>query len=291
MAGRADAHFLHAARPLESVLAPSIESPRALSWVPGKEVLLVSAADGGLHSVEPVWGVRHLFNTHPEAAHLSTHDERAAVLGRDGHLEIWHVGERKKLWEAETPMVSQMGVRWWSGGVAVAGDDFDQRRLIVFDDDGCVKVRARLPPRTALGVSPLGRLLVARSSVSGLHVAALGKPIPADQATGHTLRFAPGGRVLGVVPTGVTIWSARGAAPITVKMTDTTAAALHPDGSVLALGTRTGAVAVAAAIAGSGMRANPSRVEGHSGPVQMMSYAPKGRWLATMADGCRVWSY
>lgn len=251
----------------------------------------MSALDGGIHTVEPVWGVRRIFTAHADAAQLSTHDERVAVLGRDGVLQVWHVGERKLLWEAATPLISQMGVRWWSGGLAVAGDDFDQRKLLVFDHDGNVKIRARLPARTALGVSPLGRLLLARSTVSGLHVAALGKPIPADEATGHALRFAPGGRVLGIVPTGVTIWSGRGAAPMSVKMTDTTAAALHPDGAMLALGTRVGAVAVAGVVAGAGLRLNPSRIEGHGGPVQTMSYAPRGRWLATMADTCRVWSY
>lgn len=292
MSGRTegvDPHFLHGARALDALVSPPIEQPRALAWLPDGESLLVAAADGTVWNVEPSFGSRVRLRARPDPALIAVQDARAAVLGRDGTLQVWDLANERPLWEQPTGLIGQLHLQWWRQGVAVVGEDLADRRAVVFDFAGNRRARARLPARTALGVDAKGRLIVARSLAGGLHVGHFGQPLPADEPTQHTLRFCNAGMVLGVATGGVTVWRAPGAPQANVKLYDVTAACLDREGEQVALGTRSGEVALASALPGRGQRVNPSRVEGHEGAVVALAFAPRGRWLASVADRCWVW--
>lgn len=286
----ADPHFLHAARGLEALICPPIDHPRALCWVPGEDALLVAARDGGIHQVEPSYGTRPRFAAAPDAAHLAIARGRLALLTRGGLLQVWALAQGTLLWERATDLIAGLQLQWWRGGVAVAGEDGKDRRVLVYDDNGERRTRARVPARTALGADPQGGLLLARSTEAGLAIRPFGEPIPTERATEHQVRFAGPGAVVGVATGGVTVWHGAEGAPVNLKLFDVVNAALTADGSLVAMGTRLGGVAIGAAQLG-GVRVNPKRVEGHEGPVLALAFSPRGRWLASTAGRCWVWSY
>lgn len=291
MSDRAVAHYLHESRPLEPLVTPPIDSPRALSWVPASEILLVADAVGNLHQVEPTWGTRVIGAVAPDAAHLSTTRDRLAVLTRVGHLQVYTWPELSLLWERYVGLVAHQGIRFWSGGIAIVGHDGRDHRVYVYDAEGALRVRARVPERTALGTDEDGNLLIARSTVKGLLVVRFPNPVPGWEATSHRLRFGPGGRVFGCTPDGVTLWGGGGESSFTIKQLETSNAALHPDQEIIAIGTLHGAVAICGATREASQRARPPRVEGHTTAVLALSFSSKGRWLGTVADSVRLWSY
>jgi WD40 repeat protein len=291
--GERDAHFLHAQKPLESVLVAPVEEPRALSWMGNKEVLLLGSADGRIHVVEPAFGTRLGFQSAPEPVHIATRDDDVFVLARGGQLQRWNWPSRERLWSVGTPLVGNQGIRLSGEEVAVIGDDAQARReVLVFHLDGKESARFPAPTRAALGVQREGHFVLARSTAEGLTVAALGELWrDLSPPTGHGLRFTRGGMVLGVASGGVTVWNGDGSTPRSIRLPDAANAALHADGRTLALGTREGMVAIADVEAPADSRARPPRVDAHHGPVRGMSFSAKGRWLASVADRCRVWSY
>lgn len=291
MSDRSVAHFLHDSKPLEPLVSPPIESPRALSWVPGAEVLLVADAAGNLHQVEPTWGTRVIGRVLSDAAHLSTTKDRIAILNRAGQLQVYVWPDLTMLWERYIGLIAHHGIRFWSGGVAVAGHDGKDHRVYVYDSEGLLRVRARVPERTALGTADDGTLLMARSSLKGLTVVPFPSPLPGGEPTGHRLRFGPGGRVFGCTPDGVTIWSPTGDSSFTIKQLETSNAALHPNQELVAIGTLHGSVAICGATREASQRARPPRVDGHAQAVIALSFSSKGRWLGTVADSVRLWSY
>lgn len=288
---RSVAHYLHESKPLELCVTPPVEMPRALSWVQGQEVLLVADLAGTLHQVEPTWGTRPIGTVAADAAHLSTTNNRLAVLSRTGVLQVWVWPDMTLLWEKYCQLVAHQGIRFWSGGVAVIGHDGQDHRVFVYDTEGGLRMRARVPERTALGSDAEGNLVLARTTQKGLTIARFPSPLPSDPPTGHRLRFGPGGRVFGCTPDGVTIWSADGGSSFTIKQLETSNAALHVDQDIVAIGTLHGSVAICGASREASQRARPPRVEGHASPVIALSFSTKGRWLATVADTIRLWSY
>lgn len=290
MTDRGDPHFLHKARALEALLSPQLEAPRAITWLPKGDVLLVACIDGTVAFVEPSFGTRTLLTAHAEPVDLAVDGDDLAVLCRDGTVQVWDWRAPALKWEQPTGLVSQLQVTWFKGGVAACGDDLEDRRAFVFDRAGKRRARARLHARTVLGADVYGTLVAARSTTEGLQVVPFGKPFPNAEPTKHALRIGTGG-VFGVATGGLTVWRDPEHPPVNVKMYDVSTAALAPDGEHVALGTRNGGVALAWAVAGKEQRVHPAQVEGHEAPVIALAFSPKGRWLASVADRCRVWSW
>lgn len=285
-----DPHYRHGARPLEALLSPPVDHPRALCWIPDQDVLLLGARDGTIHQVEPLYGTRPLFAAAPDPASLAVDRGRLALLTRDGLLQVWNLAEAELLWERPTELIAGLHLQWWRGGVAVAGEDGLDSRVLVFDDAGERRTRARVPAKTALGADPDGNLLLARSTEEGLSLRAFGDALTIEPPTAHRLRFAGTDAVVGIAPGGVTVWHGVGAPPVNIKLFEVVNAALSPGGELVAMGTRMGGVAIGAARLG-GQRVNPMRVEGHEGPVLALAFSQRGRWLASAAGRCWVWSY
>lgn len=280
-----DPHFLHGARVLEPVLVPPVEQPAALAWRPGTEALLLATRAGAVFEVEPTAGTRKVLQLDREPALISAlPDGGALVLTVEGLLQRWGEGGRR--WEVATGLLAGRGLAVTDEAVAVVGDDGVNRRVLLFDRSGVRRLRARVPARTAIGVDERGRLVWARSLETGLAVVPIGDPLAGGAATQHQVTVGPGG-VVGVTEAGVVVWQRGGA--LAVRQGDVGNVALNAEGTLLALGTRGGSVALVD-LAEPGQRRSPARVEGHAGPVRGMSFAPRGRWLATIGDRCRVWT-
>jgi antitoxin (DNA-binding transcriptional repressor) of toxin-antitoxin stability system len=284
---RRDAHYLHERAPLEAVLAVHAERPRCASWAPDREVLLVADARGQVVAFEPTFGTRPLFGGPAEPVQVASRGDQVAVLSASGRVEVRTGGTGDPL-VFETGLQGESGLRFWAGGVAVIGEGDGQRTVRVFKGGREVQ-NLPVPPGTALGVSAEGELRLARSVASGMRVVGLGADLPTGEATGHVLRFSHAGRVLGVAEGGATLWHE--GRPHTARLLDAVSAALCADGRTVALGTRGGVVALADILASPASRAHPPRVFAHGAPVRLLSFANRGRWLATIGDNCRLWTY
>ncbi len=287
---RADAHYLHAPRPLEPVISAPIEAPRALSWRGDSDELLVGAADGAVWSVETAYGTRRLLTGPPEPVQLCSRGPELAIISASGQLAYYRQGAA--CWSVDTGLVAWQGLRLGGEGVAAIGDDTRGRREVVcFDGNGTELVRVPVPAGAALGTDGFGEYVIARATLAGLFVRYLEEILPGGEATSHRLRFARAGRVVGVAAGGATLWVDPSLPPRNVRLMDTVTAAVHRDGHTLALGTKHGGVAIVDADGDPAARAHPARVDVHGLPVRAMSFAARGRWLATVADSCRVWAF
>ncbi|MBM4391813.1 MAG: hypothetical protein FJ090_11880 [Deltaproteobacteria bacterium] len=287
---RADAHYLHAPRPLEPVISAPIKAPRALSWLGDSDELLVGAADGTVWSVDTAHGTRRLFTGPAEPVHLCSRGPELAIVGVGGRLAYFRNGSA--CWTAETGLVASLGLRLGQHGVAAIGDDARGRREVVcFDGSGGELVRVPVPAGVALGTDGRGEYVIARATLAGLSVCHLEEFLPAGEPTGHRLRFARAGRVVGVIAGGATLWVDPALPPRDVRLAGTVTAAVHLDGHTLALGTAGGGVAIVDADADPAARPHPPRVDTHGPPMRALSFAARGRWLATVADSCRVWAF
>lgn len=282
-----DAHFLHAQRALEPVLAAPVEAPRAIAWIPGKEVLLVAAANGAVIAVEPSFGSRTLWTGAPDPVCLAADTERVAVLNIHGVLQVWRRGESVPDHQIDTALRGDSDVLFAGPRVAVVGEGPGGRRVRVYAGAD-LELDALVPPGTALGVNAEGGLWLGRSLQTGVVTGPLGSPIPSGPATGHFLH-ATAGRLLGVAVGGATVWE--DGVPLTVRLLDTSAAALSVDGQSAALGTFGGLVAICPLTAAPALRAHPPRVSAHDSAVRALSFADRGRWLATVGENCRLWAW
>jgi hypothetical protein len=287
---RDEAHFLHGARPLDPVISAPIDEPRVVAAIPRDSSFLVATATGTIYRFDPALGTQRLFDARPEPAAMAVEGGHIALLGRDGVVSVWDLAGTC-IREEATGLLAQLHVCWWGGGLAVIGDDLSGRRAIVYGR--AVRTRARVPLRTALGTAADGSLLLARVTDAGLDVVPFGEALSQGPSTTHTLRFgAPGPTVTvaGVAPGGVTVWSP-GALPVSIRLFDVVNTAVHGDGTCVALATRTGTVAIAAARVGDARRVRPAQVEGHEGPVMGLAFSDRGRWLASVAERCRIWTW
>lgn len=308
-----NAHFRHEQRGVDAVVRVPVEGAQALDWIPGKEELVVACKairpkepslsqdgapvvpNGTLALVDPVMGTRMLAQdlADPGAVSVSPTGDRVAILERGQGVNVRDLAHGTVLWSVPFPLVADLWVGWWKGGLVAAGQDLDGRTVLVLDQDGNQRARGRLPKGAAVGVSNRGKLVLGRVTARGAEVVPLDAPLRNDPATKHRLRFSSSGVLFGVAEGGVAVWNPKGTSitATTVRCYGVSSAALDPAGEWLALGTRDGAVAVTAIGAGRVDRGQPDPQGGQNSPVLDIAFAKRGRWLATAGLRCWIWSW
>lgn len=289
-----EAHYLHERSGLEAVLRAPVKHPTALKWIPKREELIAATREGQLIHVDPVLGTRVIAEDLGETAVLDIHSDRQRYLAvsRTGMWRIGNLGGGF-LFEGEHAFVGGMDGFFAANHVVLVGDEHGVRVMTILSlNDGSSTGRVRLPPRVSASLSPAGRPLLCRSTAAGLKVIPLGRShsFPKDlESTAHRLR-ASGEFVLGFTSTGVCVWGQEGGMPRSMRLPDLTAGDISRDGRYLGLGTRNGAVALAR-MDRIEKRIRPDLVRAFNGPVTSVVFSERGRWLATGAEGLRLWSW
>lgn len=287
-----EAHYLHERSGLEPVLRPPVQQPIALAWVKGREELIVATRDGELINVDPVLGTRVIMSELGEVATLALNDDRKhfVTVGRNGFLTYGTL-RGEVVFREKHDFLAQIQVVFAGKFICVVGDEADGRVLRVFDEAGNQKVRARLPERCAVTNTANGGLMLCRSIPAGLLFVPFGKDakFPKDESTIHKLRPTRS-YVLGFTNTGIAVWDKEGGQPRSMRMPDLTAGDASGDGVYLGLGTRNGAVALAR-VDSLEKRVHPDLVRAFNAPVTSVAFSDRGRWLATGAEGLRLWSW
>ncbi len=287
-----EAHYLHERSGLEAVLRPPVRHPTALRWIPKREELLCATRDGELVSVDPVLGTRVIAEGIGETAVLDIHEDREHYLtmSRSGR---WRVGTVKGavVCDGRHDFMGNMQGFFASSYVVMVGDTGEGRQLLIFTRDGVRKGRVNVPDRVIATLSPQGKLLLCRSTPAGLSVIPFPKGrFPKDlESTVHRLRTS-GEWILGFTVTGIVMWGQEGGQPQSMRLPDLTAGDIRAEGTYLGLGTRNGAVALAR-MDRIDRRVRPDLVRAFNGPVTSVAFSTRGRWLATGAEGLRIWSW
>lgn len=291
-----EAHYLHERSGLEAVLRPPVKYPTALAWIPKREELVVTTREGQVISVDPVLGTRIIAEEIGEGAVLSLKDDRKhyLVMNRQGR---WIIGTLKGeiLLRGKHDFLGAMS-GFFAGEYAVMmGDTGDGKRTLqIFKGEKRV-ANVRLPARVTATLSEKGNLLLCRSTHAGLEVVPLsamkkGKSFQKGlESTIHRLRPS-GAHILGFTSTGIVLWGQKGGQPRSMRLPDLTAGDISKGGKYLGLGTRNGAVALAR-IDNLEKRIRPDLVRAFNSPVTSVAFSTRGRWLATGAEGLRIWSW
>jgi len=289
-----EAHYLHEKSGLEAVLRPPVKNPTALCWVPKREELVVATRDGQLITVDPVLGTRVITEELGETAVLQIHSDRKRwlAMSRQGRFRVGTL-KGEMLFEGRHEFMGGMDGFFADKHVVMVGDTVNGRALLILDaDTGATKGNARLPPRVVPTLNPKGRPLLCKSTPAGLEVIPLGgkhRFKAGMDSTAHRLKPS-GPHILGFTSTGICVWGQEGGVPRSMRLPDLTAGDLSADGQYLGLGTRNGAVALAR-MDRIDKRVRPDLVRAFNGPVTSVAFSTRGRWLATGAEGLRIWSW
>jgi len=287
-----EAHYLHERSGLEAVLRPPVRHPTALCWIPGQEELVAATREGELVRVDPVLGTRIIADNVGEVAVMDLHDDRVhyVVVTRDGR---WRIGTLKGelIATGKHGFMGSMQVFFAGAYVVMAGDTGNGRQMLIYTLQGDRKGRVAIPEKVASAVNKKGKLLLCRSTPAGLKVIPFPKGrFPKDlESTVHRLRVS-GEWILGFTITGICVWGQDGGQPQSMRLPDLTAGDIREDGGYLGLGTRNGAVALAR-MDRIDRRVRPDLVRAFNGPVTSVAFSTRGRWLATGAEGLRIWSW
>ncbi len=291
-----EAHYLHERSGLEAVLRPPVKQPTALAWVPKREVLIVATREGSLVSVDPVLGTSVIAEELGEAGVLALHEDRKRffIMNRQGGWVLGTLDGEITLRGRHGFLGSMHG--FFAGDYLVMlGDEGDGRRTLSIYKGERRTAHLKLPPRVSATLSEKGSLLLLRSTYAGLEVLPLGALKKGRtfkkgmESTMHRLR--PSGLyILGFTSTGIAIWSQKGGQPRSMRLPDLTAGDISKDGEYLGLGTRNGAVALSR-ITSLEKRIRPDLVRAFNSPVTSIAFSQRGRWLATGAEGLRIWSW
>lgn len=287
-----EAHYLHERSGLEAVLRPPVRHPTALCWVPQREELLAATRDGELVSVDPVLGTRVINEGLGEAAVLDIHPDRQHVLTMN-RAGKWRIGTVKGelVVEDKHEFMGNMQGFFAKEYVIMLGDTGTGRQMLIHTLSGERKGRVALPEKVVATLAPDGSLLLCRSTPAGLSVIPFPKGrFPKDlESTVHRLRTS-GEWILGFTITGIVMWGQEGGQPQSMRLPDLTAGDIRADGTYIGLGTRNGAVALAR-MDKIDRRVRPDLVRAFNGPVTSVAFSSRGRWLATGAEGLRIWSW
>jgi hypothetical protein len=287
-----EAHYLHERHGLEMVLRAPVDHPTALTWIPGRQELLVATREGELMSVDPAFGTRQLMAELGEVAEISVANDRSRLIALNRRGE-WFTATLKGevLHKGKHPFLAGMSGFFAGKYTVLTGDTGDGQRLMLVLEGDTTKSRVRLPERVVATLDAAGRPLLVRSTPSGLVVVPFGRTarFPKQPSTVHRLR--PTGRhILGFTTSGVCVWDHSGGAPESTRLPDLTAGDLSPDTRYLGLGTRTGAVALSR-MDKKDKRMRPDLVRAFNTPVTAVSFSSRGRWLATAAEAVRLWTW
>lgn len=289
-------HFLHERGAITAVLQPPVEGARALSWLGRREQLLVATQDGSLIEVDPVYGTRKLKGTVQDPARIcaSPDGKLLAVVERGIGIAIHETRKGERLAEMPLPLLSEIELLWFPRphdqlGLVVLGRSLDGRLGVVTTPELGRRKRLRLPDQVVLGQDARGHMVYARVLPGGLELVPFGKPLPRAHTSAHRLRYCGKGLLMGLAEGGVTVW--KGKDSQTVMSYDLTAADVHVVGEMVALGTRSGEIAFSRLSDGSVTRGRPGKVAGHQQAVKQVAFSPSGPWLASCADGVRLWRW
>lgn len=288
-----EAHYLHERSGLDPVLRPPVKYPTALAWVPKREELIVTTRDGQLVSVDPVLGTKVILEDIGETAVLALHDDRKRFLtmNREGRVIVGTL-RGEILVDTRHGYLGAMSGFFAGEYVVLIGDEGDGKRtLSVYKGDARTS-HVRLPPRVIATLSDDGKLLLGRSTDRGLEVIPLAKGHAFErglESTVHRLR-ATGPHILGFTTTGICLWNQQGGQPKSMRLPDLTAGDLSANGEYLGLGTRSGNVALSR-IANLEKRVRPDLMKAFNSAVTSVAFSQRGRWLATGAEGLRIWSW
>lgn len=289
-----EAHYLHERSGLEAVLRPPVKHPTALCWVPKREELVVATREGQLVTVDPVLGTRVIIENLGETAVLQIHSDRKRwmAMSREGRFRVGTL-KGEILYEGKHQFMGGMGGFFAEKHVVMVGDTVEGRALLILDaETGAKKGSARLPSRVAPTLNDQGRPLLCKSTPAGLEVIPLGgkhRFAAGMESTAHRL-MPSGPHILGFTSTGICVWGQEGGVPRSMRLPDLTAGDISADGKYLGLGTRNGAVALAR-MDRIDKRVRPDLVRAFNGAVTSVAFSSRGKWLATGAEGLRIWSW
>lgn len=286
------AHYLHDRGGLEPLLRPPVEEPTCLAWRPGTERLVVGNRRGQIFEVDPVMGTSVLAEELGWTTQLALHpdDDRFAVLDADGNWTISRQGG-ERLSQGKSAFNRRMSAFFHKEYLVMAGDAPDGRYVLIVHQAKVV-ARIRVPHRAVPALDPNGKLILVRSTQSGVQVMPLSRNprVSDEESTAHHLRTYDAA-ILGYTVIGLVVWDRTDPSKTTsLRMTDLGVASLSPDGTRAAMGTRSGAVAMAR-LGSPEERARPDLVRAFDGPVKAAEFASKGRWLATAGDHLVVWTW
>ena len=291
-----EAHYLHERSGLIPVLRPPVTYPTALCWVPKRESLVVATRAGELITVDPVLGTKTVAEGIGEAAVVAVADDRNRymLMTRSGS---WTVGTLKGdlLVTGRHQFLGSMSAFFAGDYVVMVGDEGDGRRAMAIYKDDRRTAYVRLPDRVVATLDENGGLVLCRSTQAGLEVVSLGALKKGKtfrkgmESTVHRLRPS-GTHVMGFTTTGIVMWERTGGQPASMRLPDLTAGDVCKDGQYLGLGTRNGAVALAR-MDNIDKRVHPDLVRAFNSPVTSIAFSTRGKWLATGAEGLRIWSW
>ena len=247
---------------------------------------------GQLYEVDPVMGTSVLATDLGWTTALALHpdDDRYVVLNADGGWTLGKVGG-DVIASGKHGFNRRMSAFFHKDYAVLAGDAPDGRFVLVLSG-GKVAARIRVPHRAIPALDDSGKLVLVRSTQAGLKIQPLTRNprFSDEESTAHNLR-AYDGSILGFTVIGLVVWDRNDTQNTTsLRMTDLGVASLSPDGARAAMGTRSGAVAMAR-LASPEERARPDLVRAFEGPVKAAEFASKGRWLATAGDHLVVWTW
>ncbi len=268
------------------VVRPPVGLPVQLAW-DAKGTLLAASADGNLNRVHPAMGTTRILSGLGTLLGLGVEEDRFAVVERGGRWAS-HEATGRLIAAGEHPFEGPVSVSFRQNKVLLTGKVGNEKQVLFFDGARRV-LRIQVPARAVAFVSE-GYLGLAQSTPVGLetiYVKDNGR-FHGRETTPHVL-VAEGDHVLGLHAGGVRVWSVLDGTHVDVAVANTQVATVTPDGSMIAVGTTTGQIALADSTAAPG--AHPITVEASESPVRVLAFARKGRFLASGAEQLVLWSW
>ncbi len=285
------AHYLHAKGGLEALFRPPVGVPGSVAWKPKSEELLVGNTEGILFSVDPVMGTSQVAADLGEVVRIVCHptDGRVWVMNSEGYWSILRGSE--VLQTGHFPFVRGVQAFFHKAFLVMTGSKDVTREVHIWKGQHRA-ARIAVPDRSVPAPAPDGRLVLYRSTQAGLEVIPLTRqPTPSDiPTTAHSMRVFPT-RVVGFTALGLVSWNRENIKEtVSMRLMDLGEVAMNATGELVAMGTRSGAVAMSR-LSSAEQRARPTLVHAFDARTRALAFSERGRWLATAGDHLVVWSW